>query len=94
MLIPQIARLFPDELLVAQIERALPTSDLPAAVQEQTREALAELRAAVEAAAPDAGRLRSGLESLKHIMEHATGHLIATGALSLIAHLLSAAQAY
>jgi hypothetical protein len=80
--------------LVAQIERALPTSDLPAGVQERTREALAELRAAAEVAVPDAGRLRSGLESLKHIMEHATGHLIATGALSLIAQLLSAVPAH
>jgi hypothetical protein len=49
---------------------------------------------AVDAPAPDAGRLRSGLESLKHIMEHATGHLIATGALSLIVQLLGAVQAH
>jgi hypothetical protein len=74
--------------LLGQIERALPTSDLPTSVQQQATEALAELRAAANAPSPDAGRLRSGLLSLQHIFEHATGHLVATGALALIAKLL------
>jgi hypothetical protein len=73
--------------LVEQLDRALPT--LTASMQEQTREVLAELRAAATVPTPDASRLRRGLESLKHIMEHATGHLIATGALTLIAQLLA-----
>ena len=73
--------------LVEQLDRELPT--LPAGVQEQSREVLAELRAAATALAPDASRLRRGLESLKHVMEHATGHLVATGVLTLIAQLLA-----
>jgi hypothetical protein len=33
--------------------------------------------------------LRRGLESLKHVMEHAAGHVVATGVLALIGELLS-----
>jgi hypothetical protein len=73
---------------LGQMERILPTSDLPNSVREHAAEALAELRAAASAPSPDASRLRHGLESLKHIMEHATGHLVATGALALITKLL------
>jgi hypothetical protein len=51
--------------LVEQLDRALPT--LPVPVQEQTREVLTELRAAATVQAPDASRLRRGLESLTHI---------------------------
>jgi hypothetical protein len=65
------------------------TSSLPAPAQEQTREALSELRAAVNVSAPDASRLRRGLESLRGIMEHAAGHLVAVGALDAIAKLLA-----
>jgi hypothetical protein len=39
--------------LVEQLDRALPTSDLPDAVQEQAREALTELRAAANLPVPD-----------------------------------------
>jgi hypothetical protein len=74
--------------LVDQVERALPTSDLPTEVQEQTKAIMAELRAAASEQTPDAGRLRRGLEVLKQIMEHAAGHLVAAGVLSLIAPLL------
>jgi hypothetical protein len=76
------------ENLIQHLERALPTSDLPAPVQEQAREALTELQAAASAPTPDAGRVRRALESLKHIMENAGGHLVAIGALALIAKLL------
>jgi hypothetical protein len=73
--------------LFEQLDRGL--SMMPAAIQEQTREALAELQAATTVPGPDVSRVRRGLESLKHIMEHATGHLIATGALTAIAQLLA-----
>lgn len=74
--------------LVEQVERILPTSELPTAVQQDSQAALTELREAAAAPTPDVGRLRRGLESLKHIMEHATGHLVAAGVLSLIEKLL------
>lgn len=74
--------------LVDQVERALPSSDLPADVRDRTMAALAELKAAATETTPDSGRLRRGLESLQHIMEHATGHLIAAGVLGLIGSLL------
>jgi hypothetical protein len=76
--------------LVEQLDRALTSSDLPTAVQLKAREALTELRAAASAHTPDASRLRQGLQSLKHVMEHATGHMIAAGSLALIAKLLGA----
>ena len=53
-------------------------------MQRQTREAIAELKAAVSVTAPDPGRIRQDLESLMHVMEHATGHLIASSVISLI----------
>jgi hypothetical protein len=77
--------------LVEQVDRLLPASDLPSNVQEDCRGALAELRDAATAATPDVTRLRRGLESLRHIMEHAVGHVVATGALALIGELLSRA---
>ncbi len=79
--------------LVDQVERALPTSDLPTEVQQQTKAIMAELRAAASERTPDTGRLRRGLEALKRIMEHAAGHLVAAGVLSLIAPLLHATAA-
>jgi hypothetical protein len=75
--------------LVDQLERLLPTSGLPASVQENSQTALAELREAAVVSTPDIGRLRQGLESLKHIMEHAAGHLVAAGVLASITELLS-----
>jgi hypothetical protein len=80
--------------LVDQVERALPTSDLPTEVQEQTKAIKAELRAAASERTPYTGRLRRGLEALKRIMEHAAGDLVAAGVLSLIAPLLNAAVAH
>jgi AbiTii len=77
--------------LVAQLEKLLPTSELPALVQTDSRSVLAELREASAAPTPDVGRLRHGLESLKHVMEHAAGHLVATGVLATIGELLSRA---
>jgi hypothetical protein len=77
--------------LVEQIEALLPTSGLPGSVQEDAQGALAELREAAAAATPDVSRLRRGLESLKRVMEHATGHVVATGVLTLIGELLSRA---
>lgn len=77
--------------LVGQLERLLPTSDLPGSVQKDSQTALTELRETSATPTPDVGRLRHGLEVLKHVMEHAAGHLVATGALSLIAELLARA---
>jgi hypothetical protein len=75
--------------LVTQVEGLLPT--LPSSVREHSQVALAELREAAAAATPDVSRLRRGLESLRHVLEHATGHVVATGALALIGELLSRA---
>ena len=60
-------------------------------MQDNSQTALAELREAATAPTPDVSRMRRGLESLKHVMEHATGHVVATGVLTLIAELLSRA---
>jgi hypothetical protein len=75
--------------LVEQVEPLLP--NLPASVREDSQHALSELREAATVGAPDIGRLRRGLESLQHVMEHATGHVVANGVLALIAELLSRA---
>jgi hypothetical protein len=75
--------------LVEQVEGILPTSGLPSSVRENSQTTLAELHEAAIVATPDVSRLRRGLESLKHVMEHATGHVVATGILTLIAELLS-----
>jgi hypothetical protein len=77
--------------LVEKVEPLLPTSGLPRSVREDAQGALAELREAAAATIPDVSRLRRGLESLKRVMEHAAGHVVATGALALIAELLSRA---
>jgi hypothetical protein len=74
--------------LVDPLERTLPVSDLPERVLTDSQIAIAELREAASASAPDVGRLRRGLEALKHVMEHATGHLVAAGVLAAIASLL------
>ena len=37
---------------------------------------------------PDADPVGPAKESLKHMMEHASGHLVATGALAMIGQLL------
>ena len=76
---------------VEHVEEILPTSGLPGSVRDNSQTALAELREAATVPAPDVSRLRRGLESLKHAMEHATGHVVATGVLTLIAELLSRA---
>lgn len=75
--------------LVDQLEVLLPTAGLPDTVRDDSKVVLAELREASTSSTPDSGRLRRGLEALKDVMEHATGHLVATGVLSLIAQLLS-----
>jgi hypothetical protein len=71
--------------LVEKVEPLLRT--LPTSVQKDARGALAELRDAAALGTPDVSRLRRGLEALKHIMEHATGHVVATGVLALIGEL-------
>jgi len=73
--------------LVEQVELLLPT--LPSSVREDSQAVLAELRDAAAAATPDVSRLRRGLESLRHVMEHAIGHVVATGVLALIGELLN-----
>jgi len=74
--------------LVEQATSTVPLVKLPPERQETVTVALAELSAASEAPSPDAGRLRRGLESLKHVMEHAAGHVIGAGILTHIDKLL------
>ena len=74
--------------LVSQLERAIGSSDLPEQVKVDAGDAIAELRSATHAENPEAGRIRKGLEVLKSVLEHAAGHLVATGALTLIGHVL------
>jgi hypothetical protein len=80
--------------LIDQLDRLLPASDFPAPLQSQTKAATAELRSAVDEPKPDGNRLHRGLESLKHIIEHATGHLVAVGAFSEIAQLMGTGVAH
>jgi uncharacterized coiled-coil protein SlyX len=74
--------------LIEQLESVLPASNLPKDVQQQSQVALAELSAAVAERVPDVSRLRRGLETLREIMTDAAGHLVASGVLAAIAHLL------
>jgi hypothetical protein len=76
---------------VEHVEGILPKSGLPSSVQDNSHAALAELREAAAVPTPDVSRMRRGLESLTHVMQHATGHVVATGVLTLIAELLSRA---
>jgi hypothetical protein len=75
--------------LTDQLGALLPTSGLPLSVQENSQSVLTELREASSASTPDVGRLRRGLESLKHVFEHASGHVVGAGILAMIAELLS-----
>jgi AbiTii len=75
--------------LIADVNRALPSSGLSNSVQQKAEGALSELEAAAGAPTVDTGRVRRGLESLKHVMEHAAGHVVGAGVLSLIANLLT-----
>ncbi len=75
--------------LVTQLEAVLPTANFPEAVEADSKSALAELKVAAAEHTPDVGRIRRGLETLKHVMEHAAGHVVATGALAAIGELLS-----
>jgi hypothetical protein len=77
---------------VEKVEQHLP--NLPSSVQGDSQRALAELREAAVASTPDVYRLRRGLEFLKGVMEHATGHLVAEGVLTLIATLMSSIPAH
>ena len=77
--------------LVDELEKVLTASGLPASVQAGSETALTELRAASSAATPDVSRLRRGLQSLKHVMEEAAGHVVASGVLVAISQLLGRA---
>jgi hypothetical protein len=80
--------------LIDQLDQLLPTSNFPASLQNQAKDATAELRLAVDEPKPDSSRLHKGLETLKDIMEHAVGHLVAVGVLSEIAHLMGTGVAH
>ena len=54
--------------LVQQVEALLPASKLPVEIQGATQAALGELKREATADAPDSGRLRRGLESLKKVL--------------------------
>jgi len=76
--------------LVEQTEGLLSsTVGLGQEQKDQATALLAELRQAAETASPDAGRLRRGLESLRHVMEHAAGHVVGMGVLAGIEKLLA-----
>lgn len=74
--------------LIDQTEKVLPNSDLPESIKTNASLALAELRSAAALDQPDTTRLQRGLEFLKHVMEHAAGHIVGAGTLALIAKLL------
>jgi hypothetical protein len=74
--------------LVEQLEQQLPSSALPVSVKNDATVVLDELRSAAMARRPDASRLRRGLQALERVMEEAAGHIVAAGALALIAKLL------
>jgi hypothetical protein len=78
--------------LVEQATQSLPIVKMPPDEQQATTAALAELKAAGEAQSPDVGRLRSSLDSLKHVMEHAAGHVIGAGILTNIDKLVAIAN--
>jgi hypothetical protein len=75
--------------LIAQLTATLPSSGLSDDLRTAAEEQLAELSQEVSLPKPDPGRLRRGLEALGRVMEHATGHLIAAGAIATIAHILA-----
>jgi hypothetical protein len=77
--------------LITEVERLLPGSGLPPSVQKDSKAALEELRQAASEDMPDVGRLSRGLKALQRIMEHAAGHIVATGVLTLVAQILSRA---
>jgi len=62
--------------LAQQVDRLLPTSDLPEDVQSKAKVALQEVEAAGREDRPDAGRLRRGLESLKRALAPAGEHVL------------------
>jgi len=62
---------------------------VPSTVATQAEPIIAELRAAASVSDPDKGRIRQGLQSLRHVMEAATGHVVAAGIITLIEKLLA-----
>ena len=75
--------------LVEQTQDLLSTSDLAPERKDEAAALLAALREGAAAADPDPGRLRRGLESLKHVMEHAAGHVVGMRVLAGIEKLLA-----
>jgi hypothetical protein len=75
--------------LADQTERAVGSSDLPEAIKAETGAALVELRAAAAEGNVDGTRVKKALGTLKNVMEHAAGHVVAAGVLALIAMMLS-----
>jgi hypothetical protein len=77
--------------LVEQTERLLSAAGLAPERETEAATTLAELREAVGAHDPDSGRLRRGLESLRRVMEHASGHVVGMGVVTGIEKLLALA---
>jgi AbiTii-like protein len=75
--------------LVENLERALPGSQMPDALQAEVKRRTAELKLLTTSQQPDEDKLRKALGSLKVVMESAAGNLVAGGVAALIQKLLS-----
>jgi hypothetical protein len=75
--------------LISQIRAALPTASLPEPIRERALKGVVELEAAIDGDQPDPSRLRQGLTFMQKTLEGAAGNLLASGALALIAKILS-----
>jgi hypothetical protein len=87
---PAVLREFIDgvRLLVQQTEGLLSKAGLSSERQQEVAMLLTELRKGTEATKPDTSQLRSGLESLKHVMEHGAGHVVGMGVIAGVEKLL------
>jgi hypothetical protein len=66
--------------LVKYVEQLLPAADLPAAIKENTKTTLEELKQAADGSGtPDAGPLRKALGKLKRVLAPAGEHLLRIG---------------
>jgi hypothetical protein len=87
---PAVLREFVDgvRVLVQQTEGLLSTAGLSSEQTKQATTLLNELREGAAAPTPDSSQLRHRLESLKHVMEHAAGHVVGMGVITGIEKLL------
>jgi hypothetical protein len=79
-------------VLVQQTEGFLSSAGLSSEQKQEATTLLAQLREGTEAAKPDTSQLHDRLQSLKHVMEHAGGHIVGMGVIAGIEKLLLLAQ--